>query len=281
MYKSEKINEIISYIKDTKKATQASLKPYLVIAQPRRDAKEQAAQSFVGDKSAITTWCSYKYINISGQLVDVARNALAEKAIQLEAKYLLLVGEDTVMPYYGFEELHRTCEENPNTVASGVYYFKEAGAMVLITDKDGYRCTANVDPDQMILNPMLIGMDAMLIPVSILKELKEKEPDCPFFCVVSETENTPFVGEDEWFLHLLYKNGYNCIVNTNVQCLHMDLATGNYNAHPDVNLDDYVCEIKPNRRLTCADRHYLHKRWNDRVPKPKMVTEKNITKQNK
>jgi hypothetical protein len=276
MYKAEKINELITYIKEKKKATQANLKPYLVIAQPRRDAKEQAAQNFVGDKTGITTWCSYRYINISGQLVDVARNALAEKAIESEAKYLFFIGEDTVVPYYAFEELQRTCEENPNTVASGVYYFKEAGAMVLIQDEQGYRRTANVDPNQMIHNPLLIGIDAMLIPIQILKELKEKEPDCPFFCVVSETENNPFLGEDEWFLQLLYKNRYNCIVNTNVQCLHMDLATGNYNAHKDVDLNDYVCAIKPNRRLTCADRQYLSRRWNDRMPTP---NKKEILKQ--
>jgi hypothetical protein len=54
----------------------------------------------------------------------------------------------------------------------------------------------------------------------------------------------------------------------------MDLATGNYTAHESVNVDDYVCQIKPNRRLLSTDRKYLDKRWNERIPNPKLTTKK-------
>jgi hypothetical protein len=287
MYKEEKIKEMIAHISESRKATGKGVKPYLAIAQPRRDAKEQAAQKFPNDKLKFGTFLNHYssiYLWTDGQMVDTARNMLCEQAIQHDAKYMFFIGEDTVVPYTSFLDLHMLAEANPDAVVSGVYYFKGGEPMVFVKDEYGYLKTANVEPGQIIENPLLIGIDVMVIPVRILKELKEKEPGCPLFCIVSEDSvwhDGAFIGEDEWFLKLLYKHNYRVLVNTDVQCLHMDLATGNYTAHESVDLNNYVCQIKPNRRLTGADRTYLDNRWSSRIPKPKMVTEKKITKQNK
>lgn len=270
MYSEEKIYSVIDYAKKKKQEFEKIKKPYLAICQPRRDASELAAQSFVGDRPALgINNYSYTFLQISGELVDVARNRLAEAAIERGAKYILFAGEDTVLPNYAFTHLHALAEANPDAVVSGVYYFKLEGPMIIMQDEHGYRRLANkdADPGRIIENPALIGIDAMLIPTAILKDLQEKEPGCPFFCVVNvEDPETPFLGEDEFFLSLLYKHGYRVLVNTNIQCLHMDLATGKYTAHPSVKMDDYICQIEPAGELVEKDREYIHKRWVDRVP---------------
>lgn len=273
MYSEEKIYSVIDYIKAKRKEFQETKqKPYLAICQPRRDAKELAAQNFVCDRPALgINNYSYTFLQVSGELVDVARNKLAEAAIERGAKYILFAGEDTVLPNYTFTHLHALAEANPDAVVSGVYYFKLEGPMVIVQDENGHKKLANVDPGQIIENPTLIGIDAMLIPTAILKDLQEKEPGCPFFCVYNVENDGFFCGEDEFFLNLLYKHGYRVLVDTNIQCLHMDLVTGKYTAHPSVNLEDYICQIEPTGELVEKDRTYIHKRWVDRVPKKEII----------
>lgn len=281
MYQEEKIKNHLAFINASRKSTGANVKPYLAIAQPRRNAKEKAAQKFPNDKLKFGTFLNHYssiYLWTDGQLVDTARNTLCDEAIKHNAKYIFFIGEDTVVPYTAFLDLHILAEANPDAVVSGVYYFKGGEPMVFVKDKDGYLKTANVDRGQVIENPLLIGIDVMLIPVRILKELKEKEQGCPLFCIVGEDNvwhDGAFIGEDEWFIKLLYKHNYRVLVTTDVQCLHMDLATGNYTAHDSVNLDEYVCQIPPNRRLNAKDRGYLDKRWSSRIPEPKLKVEKN------
>lgn len=93
----------------------------------------------------------------------------------------------------------------------------------------------NVDPGQLI-EAWQTGMDCMLIPIDILKRMKEEEPELPFCCIISQVGNIPFIGEDNFFVHRVHKMGVKLLVNTDVQCLHMDVASGKYTAHPSVDL---------------------------------------------
>lgn len=286
MYKEEKIKEMISYLKERKKEKAQNLKPYLAIAQPRRNVEEMAAQRFVNEDGKLDTFSNFysaAYIWTNGRLIDEARNMLCEQAINIGAKYIFFIGEDTVVPRHAFVDLHILAEANPDAVVSGVYYFKAGEPMIMANGEDGYRVIPDVSPGKIIENPILIGIDVMLIPVRILKELKEKEEGCPFFCIMAEEHPWygPFVGEDEWFLNLLYKNNYRVLVTTDVQCLHMDLATGNYTAHPDVDLNTYKTQIPIGRRLNSSDRAYLDNRWGSRIPKPDLKIDKKLKKQNK
>jgi hypothetical protein len=77
----------------------------------------------------------------------------------------------------------------------------------------------------------------------------------------------PFIGEDNFFVHRLHKRGTKLLVNTDVQCLHMDLASGMYTAHPSVDLKNYYTNIKPTRPLTLDDKDFIDRRWHDRLPK--------------
>jgi hypothetical protein len=266
VYNRDKIIATMQEIYDGSK----SIAPYVVIAQPRRDLKETAAQNFDGYDGLHIDLLgfSHGFVNIGGEKVDVARNYLIEQALESGAKYLFFVGEDTVIPYDGFKVLHKTAEENPGCIITGVYYIKCSDAMIMVRNND-WITIPNVDPGQLI-QAWQTGMDAMLIPIEILKQMKAEEPELPFCCIGNNVDGPkgviPFIGEDNFFVHQLHKRGTKLLVNTDVQCLHMDLATGMYTAHPSVDLKKYYTNIKPTRPLTLEDKDFIDRRWHDRLP---------------
>lgn len=266
MYSREKIMEVLYEIAEGS----LHVGPYLIVAQPRRNREETAAQSFqgYGNTHIDLLGFSHGYIDIAGEKVDVARNYLIERCIESTAKYLLFIGEDTVLPWNAFKVLHRTAEDNPGSVVTGVYYMKGSDAMIMVLENNSIS-VPDVSPGQLI-EAWQTGMDCMLIPLDLLRKMKELEPEVPFCCVANDikapTGVLPFVGEDNFFVYRLHKHNIKLLVNTDVQCLHMDLATGLYTAHPSVNLDNYFTNIKPTRPITLADKKYIDARWIDRVP---------------
>jgi len=263
MYNRDKIIQTLRDINEESK----SIAPYVVIAQPRRNSKETASQNFRGHGTTNLDLMgfSHGYVDISGELVDVARNYLIDQVLESGAKYMLFIGDDTVVPWDAFSILHKTAEENPNSIVTGVYYIKCAGPMIMTRTKDNHIIIPNVDPGQ-LLEAWQTGMDIMLIPVEILRKLKTEEPELPFCCIANEIEDIPFIGEDNFFVYRIRKMGVKLLVNTDVQCLHMDLATGKYTAHPSVDLTKYYTNIKPTGELTLDDKKFIDHRWVSRLP---------------
>jgi len=263
VYNRDKIITTMQEIYDESK----TIAPYVLIAQPRRNLEETAAQNFDGyDGLHIDLMgFSHGFVHIGGEKVDVARNYLIEQALTSGAKYMLFIGEDTVLPYDGFKVLHETAEKNPDAVVTGVYYIKCSDAMIMVRNKD-WITIPNVDPGQLI-EAWQTGMDVMMIPISILQAMKDEAPDLPFTCIGNNiNDEIPFIGEDNFFVHRLHKRGTKLLVNTDVQCLHMDLASGLYTAHPSVDLKNYYTNIKPTRPLTLDDKEFIDRRWADRLP---------------
>ena len=267
MYKKEKIFKVLDEIVEESK----TIKPYVVVAQPRRDLNEIPAQNFEGYTGLHIDFSgfSHGFIKIGGESVDVARNYLIEQVIESGCKYMLFIGEDTVLPYDGFMKLHKTAEENPDSMVVGVYYIKLSIPMIMIK-KDDFVIPANVDPGQ-VFEAWQTGLDAALIPVSILKKMKDEDPEIPFCCIANNIKDIPFIGEDNFFVYRLRKLGFKLLVNTDVQCLHMDLANGKYTAHPSVKLNNYFTQIPITTPLTMEDKEYIDHRWSDRLPGNKEV----------
>jgi hypothetical protein len=270
MYSKEKIFKVLDEIA----SDSLGIKPYVVICQPRRDLNETPAQNFNGHVIHVDL-CGYShgFGNVGGEKVDVARNVLIDQAIDSGAKYLFFVGEDTVIPYDAFRILHKTAEENPDVMVVGVYYIKISAPMVSVVKED-YIVPANVDPGQ-VFEILGSGLDCALIPIKLLKEMRDKDPDIPFCCIAvngqgwtpSNPETTPdivpFIGEDNFFYERFKKAGYRVLCNTDVQCLHMDLATGKYTAHPSVkdNMEAYITNIPITEELTYKDRKFIEERY--------------------
>ncbi len=262
MYSRDKI---IKTLRDIVKEAD-EIEPYVVVAQPRRDKKETAAQSFNAYGLCHVDFMGFSmgFVDIDGEIVDVARNYLIDRVLETKAKYLFFIGDDTVIPFNGFKKLHETAEKNPNAMVAGVYYVKCGGPMVDI--KDGVHIKeANVDPGQ-VFEIWQAGLDCMLIPTSILRHLKDQDPEIPFCVVANQIEDIPFVGEDNFFYYRVRNAGFKILCDTDVQCLHMDLATGKYTAHPSVDLANYFTNIPPTTPLTIADKRYIDKRWEARLP---------------
>lgn len=262
MYNRDKIIDTMRDIV----AESSPIKPYVVIAQPRRDLLETAAQRLDGYEGLHVDLCgfSHGFVDIGGEAVDVARNYLIERAIESDAKYLFFVGEDTVIPYDGFMKLHEIAEKNPESMVVGVYYIKLSAPMIMVNN-NGYITPANVDPGQ-VFEAWQTGLDAALIPISLLKKMKEAEPDLPFCCIGNGVEGMPFIGEDNFFVHRWRKHGYKLLVSTDVQCLHMDLASGKYTAHPSVKMENYFTNIPIAGELTMEDKKFIDMRWASRLP---------------
>ena len=257
MYNKEKLMQTLRDIKDEA----ATICPYVIVAQPRRSETSPQAQCLDGHLGLHVDFCGFSrgYIESTGMPVDSARNYLIEAALESDAEYLFFMGDDTVSPWKAFKILHETSQKNPDAVVAGVYYMKINDAMVMI-NKDNKIYVPNVDPGQ-VFEAWQTGMDCMLIPMRILRKMREEEPELPFCCIASGIEDIPFIGEDNFFVHRLRKHGFRLLVNTDVQCLHMDVYTGKYTAHPNVNLDDYYTNIPITEPLTMADKRRIDRTW--------------------
>lgn len=261
-YDRDKIINILHEINNDSK----KIVPYVVIAQPRRDLKEKPAQNLDGAGGLHVDFSgfSHAFCNIGGESVDVARNYLINQVLETEAKYLFFVGEDTVIPFDGFRKLLETAEQNPDAMVAGVYYIKLSIPMIMVQE-DNYIVPADVTPGR-VFEAVQTGLDAALIPVSLLRQMRDAEPELPFCCIANNIEDLPFIGEDNFFVHRWKKMGFRLLVDTNVQCLHMDLANGKFTAYPDLDMNNYCTQIPLNGRLTMADREFIEKRWLDRLP---------------
>lgn len=272
MYSKEVIYANAKQImKDSKK-----ILPYVVIAQPRRSFKEVPAQKLNGTFSSIDTLgYSRGFIHVEGEKVDVARNYLIERCLESGAKYMFFIGEDTVIPWDGFVKLHETCEQNPGSIAIGVYYFKISSPMIMVKEGDWIKI-ADVTPGQKPFRVAAAGMDAMLIPILVLKRMKAEDPENPFCCIVPKVVletlieddlNNPdqqkceFIGEDNYFYNRLDEMDIPVLCNTDVQCLHVDLETHKYTAHSSVDLDQYMTNFPIKERLKSTDRKHINDRW--------------------
>jgi hypothetical protein len=202
---------------------------------------------------------SHGYVETVNMPVDSARNYLIQQALASDAEYLFFMGDDTVSPYDAFKVLHKTAQANPDAVVAGVYYIKLSDAMIMIRDNNRIY-VPNVDPGQ-VFEAWQTGMDCMLIPMKILRTMYEQDPDLPFCCIAHGIEGLPFIGEDNFFVHRLRKAGFRLLVNTDVQCLHMDVYSGKYTAHPDVNLNKYFTNIPLVGPLTMEDKQRIDKAW--------------------
>jgi hypothetical protein len=108
--------------------------------------------------------------------------------------------------------------------------------------------------------------------MSVVRQIKEKFADLPLFCVVPDKcwgdEQVKAMGNDTWFYCLAQRCGVEVICDTSVHCLHVELATGKYTAHPDVKLDEYFTNFQITEKLSYPDRLRVEKDYHERINKP-------------
>ena len=246
------------------------IKPYVIIAQPKRNDKDKMPQNFNGyiGVSIDLLGYSHAYVDICNEKIDIARNFLMQQAIESGSEYLFFIGADTIIPYDGFIKFHETALKYPNSMIIGVYYIKLSSPMIMIK-KDNKIIPADVTPGK-VIETYLAGLDCALIPISILKTLQKDDQDLPFTCVINtkdEYNKDVFIGEDNFFYYRLHKNGIKIYTNTDVQCLHMDLSSGKYTSYPNIDLNNYFTTIPIKEPLTMKDKRRIDQTWIDTIPK--------------
>ena len=235
--------------------------PYVSILQPRRDIRETPAQQLASHINRMVDFSSMSvsFHAIGGQPVDVADCYLIEKALEDNSKYALFIEDDTVLPSYGAVRLIETSKQHPGAIIVGVYYVKFGGPMISMKDEESRWTYIDATPNTGLRrNIPSCGLGCCLIPMECIRRIKAQFPDIPLFCIVPEgcwgDDRVKALGQDTWFYNLVAKCGIEVICDTSVQCLHMELSTGKYTAHPDVNLDDYLTSIPITEPLTLRDR---------------------------
>lgn len=249
--------------------------PYVAILQPRRDFREMPAQQLQSyiNRMVDFTSMSVSFHAIDGNPVDVSRCWLMDQAIKDNAKYALFVDEDTALPAYGAVHLIESAAKHPDAIIVGVYYVKFGGPMLSQLDEERRWTYIDATPNTGLRrNIPSCGLGCALIPMSVIKKIQAKFPQIPLFCIVPEgcwgDETIKALGEDTWFYHLVELCGIEVICDTSVQCLHMELSTGKYTAHPNVNLDDYITNMPITGPLTLTDRNRVSAEYISRIQQP-------------
>lgn len=165
---------------------------------------------------------------VQGQEIGLARQAIAEFALERKAKYLFFIGDDVVIPSHTLRHLIYYMEQNPEIgIVGGVYCAKATPAFPLVFRGNGqgsywdwkigefFECTG-------------LGMDCTLIRVDLLKDLSK-----PWFKTVDSDKFIDGKNEAESWTEDLYfcnkvlsETQYKIYCDGGVICEHIDIYGG-------------------------------------------------------
>lgn len=174
---------------------------------------------------------------IQGKEVAHARNEFVKVAIEKDAKYLFLLGDDTVVPNHTLRQLIFRMEQDPTVgVVGGVYCCKSDPPYPLVFRGNGKGSYWDWKIGE-YFEVTGLGMDCTLIRVDLLRSMGESD----WFLTVSTDEfldarnNAEEWTEDLYFLkRVAEETKYKIMCDGSVICSHHDVY-GNkvYNLPPD------------------------------------------------
>jgi len=195
-------------------------------------------------------------MQVNGQPVAVARNAMAREALRLEAKYLFFLGDDVIVPPHTLKQLIFRLESDSNIgVVGGVYCSKSNPPAPLVFRGNGQGSYWDWKIGE-YFEVTGLGMDATLIRTSIFNEIPEpwfKTEDSDGFAEgINKAEQTT---EDLYFLKKVSsKTGYSIFCDASLICDHVDVFSGNKFTLPAKSLPTRVAakEVKQVIDIGCG-----------------------------
>lgn len=166
---------------------------------------------------------------VRGKPVDLAREEIAEQAIKSDAKYLLFIGDDTILPAHALRQFIFRMENNPELgVVGGVYCSKSNPPAPLVFRGNGQGSYWDWKIGE-FFEVTGLGMDATMIRVDVLRDLPK-----PWFKTVETDDfldgvnNAEMWTEDLYFLNNITKNApqWKIYCDAGVICDHWDFASG-------------------------------------------------------
>jgi len=152
--------------------------------------------------------------NCYGLPVDDAYNKLFQTAIDAQSDYVLTIEDDTFPPKDALIKLLELIKKHPNTAIGAWYPKKQVSRQgVHIILKDGKR--QQMECDNNIQEAYTLSMGCSLYPIEMFKKIA-----FPWF------KTTSNLSQDSFFSQLAREAGFKLLVDTSIQCKHIDRETG-------------------------------------------------------
>lgn len=165
---------------------------------------------------------------VKGMAVAAARNTIVKHALDIKAKYLFFLGDDTVPPPHTLRQLIFRMENTPDIgVVGGVYCSKTNPSFPLVFRGDGHGSYWDWKIGE-FFEVTGLGNDCTLFKTDIFKEISE-----PWFKTIDSDQFLDGINsaeswtEDLYFFSKLRKEtSYKVYCDAFVICEHHDVATG-------------------------------------------------------
>lgn len=158
------------------------------------------------------------YVGTAGRMhAHIARECLADKALEMGADYLLMIDDDMICPTSMFERLFA---HDVDIVAPLAFMRKHPHYPVIYTVREGYdpisqssyftNLSVKTYPKDELVECDAVGFGAVLIKMDVFRALPR-----PWFATWSR------VGEDIGFCHAAKKHGFRVFMDTSVKLGHL------------------------------------------------------------
>lgn len=172
------------------------------------------------------THYTHATICIKGLPVDQAREKLAEQAIELGAKYLWFVDDDTVPPPNTARRLIYVLDNHPDIKAiGGVYCTKGEPAQPVIFRGMGSGSFWHWKVGD-VFEVTGIGAGCLMINVDVFKKLEKPWFEFKQYYSTDPKQPSIYISEDISFCNKVRDAGYKIFAHGGVLCDHFDVNTG-------------------------------------------------------
>lgn len=183
--------------------------------------REKAESLPVLEKLAIPSGVQIKYLNVFGRLTADAYNDAIQTALDDGADFLLTVEDDTFPPDDGFFKLLQRYREigDPKVVLGGYYVKKQEnreGVHIQIVGGKRQALTLS-NKDVGVYEVYTIAQGFTLFPM-----------ECFLQTEYPWTVTTAHLTQDSFLSQKLRDKGFKLLVDGDVRCRHLDVASGKY-----------------------------------------------------
>lgn len=177
---------------------------------------------------------SVLHMALKGQSIADARTHFAEQALELDIPYIWYVDDDVAPPYFAARQLMSTMKQSADDVmvVGGIYTCRAVPTEPIVYRGDGNGCFWRWKHGD-IFECTGIGTGCMLVKTEVFRHLEK-----PWFKTVDEhipeaiadmpetMHSQQKVTDDLWFCEKVIGAGYKIMADSNVMCVHWDVAEG-------------------------------------------------------
>ena len=186
---------------------------------------------------------------VNGQEIGIARQSIAEFAVEKDAKYLFFLGDDVVIPPHTMRQLIYRLDQDPTIdVVGGVYCSKCEPSNPLVFRGNGHGCYWDWKVGE-FFEVTGMGLDCTLIRVSALKGIEK-----PWFKTIDKDKyldgnlQAEMWTEDLYFFDKLNSQGRKSFIDASVICEHWDVRSGKKYGLPIGSLPNRVMGVTKDKK---------------------------------